>query len=318
MKTHLSLKVGFEGMPKLDLCWEVTTCYLQVNCGVKVRIWVFRQGSFSLVGHNFSWLEWVGHGLKTRSTTTASRKPQRCSSKMCVKIECIYFCEPLKKKRLKQTQKTFLPAYLQKLFLLEKELGPRLNHKIIPPLIIQCRSNWSLFFVILIYLEKWCCDLNLEMKDYLRNHFVQFQQSSDGKWKSKMARGGGNKKRFQYCTDSSEQAILYLRTQFHWSFITRQCLNSGRYLRLHFSLRICNPFAFHQFQDWEREDKIWAKDRQHSFCFWISWFKEHKKTWYVDLKTQLLHDNCRQRGRNIQNARCLETMMDDWILENQK
>ena len=30
-------------------------------------------------------------------------------------------------------------------------------------------------------------------------------------WKSKMARRGGNKKRFQYCTDSSGQEILYLR-----------------------------------------------------------------------------------------------------------
>ena len=30
-------------------------------------------------------------------------------------------------------------------------------------------------------------------------------------WKSKMAGGGGNKKRFQFCTDSSVQEILYLR-----------------------------------------------------------------------------------------------------------
>ena len=28
-------------------------------------------------------------------------------------------------------------------------------------------------------------------------------------WKSKMARGGGNKKRLPYCTDSSGQEILY-------------------------------------------------------------------------------------------------------------
>ena len=31
------------------------------------------------------------------------------------------------------------------------------------------------------------------------------------KWKSSMARGGGNKKRFQYCTDPSGQEILYPR-----------------------------------------------------------------------------------------------------------
>ena len=37
------------------------------------------------------------------------------------------------------------------------------------------------------------------------------QHCSDEKWKSTVARGGGNKKRFPYCTDSSGQEILYLR-----------------------------------------------------------------------------------------------------------
>ena len=48
-------------------------------------------------------------------------------------------------------------------------------------------------------------------KDYLQNHFVHSRHWSDEKWKSIMARGGGrNKKRFQYCSDSSGE-ILYLR-----------------------------------------------------------------------------------------------------------
>ena len=51
----------------------------------------------------------------------------------------------------------------------------------------------------------------LRLKDYLRNHFEQSQHWSDEKWKSTMAEGGGNKKRFQYCTDPSGQEILYLR-----------------------------------------------------------------------------------------------------------
>ena len=48
------------------------------------------------------------------------------------------------------------------------------------------------------------------IKDYLQNYFVYCHHWSDEKWKSRMARGGGNKKRFLYCTDSSG-AILYLR-----------------------------------------------------------------------------------------------------------
>ena len=49
------------------------------------------------------------------------------------------------------------------------------------------------------------------IKDYLQNQFVHSRQRSDEKWKSTMAKGGGNKKRFQCCTDSSGQEILYLR-----------------------------------------------------------------------------------------------------------
>ena len=55
-------------------------------------------------------------------------------------------------------------------------------------------------------------------------------------WKSKMTGVGGNKKRVQYCIDPSGQEILYLRalqgkfrTQSHWSFTTRQCVNSGNF-----------------------------------------------------------------------------------------
>ena len=49
------------------------------------------------------------------------------------------------------------------------------------------------------------------LKDDFRNKFEYSQHWSDEMWKSKMAGGGGNKKRFQCCTDSTGQAILYLR-----------------------------------------------------------------------------------------------------------
>ena len=49
------------------------------------------------------------------------------------------------------------------------------------------------------------------VKDDLLNKFEYSQCWSDDVWKSKMAGGRGNKKRFQYCTDSSGQEILYLR-----------------------------------------------------------------------------------------------------------
>ena len=43
------------------------------------------------------------------------------------------------------------------------------------------------------------------LKNDLRNKFEYFQYWSDDVWKDKMAGGGGNKKQFQYCTESSTQ-----------------------------------------------------------------------------------------------------------------
>ena len=94
-----------------------------------------------------------------------------------------------------------LPAHPQKLYLLGKELGPILNHKIIRSPIAQCRSQPP---------EDDGAIEFLRIKDYLQNHFVHSRQWSDEKSKSIMARGGGNKKIFQYCIDSSGE-ILYLR-----------------------------------------------------------------------------------------------------------
>ena len=48
------------------------------------------------------------------------------------------------------------------------------------------------------------------IKDDLQKYFPHCHHWSDDKWKKSMAGGGGNKKRYQYCTDSSGE-ILYLR-----------------------------------------------------------------------------------------------------------
>ena len=50
-----------------------------------------------------------------------------------------------------------------------------------------------------------------KMKEYLGKNLVHSQHWSDEKWKSTVARGRRNKKRFQYCTHPSGQEILYLR-----------------------------------------------------------------------------------------------------------
>ena len=53
------------------------------------------------------------------------------------------------------------------------------------------------------------------IKDYLQKYFMYCHHWSDEKWRSSMAGGGGNKKRYQYCTDSSGIIVYYRALQDH-------------------------------------------------------------------------------------------------------
>ena len=53
------------------------------------------------------------------------------------------------------------------------------------------------------------------MKDILQNQFPQSIHWSDGGWKAGLAAGGGDKRRFQYCTDASGTIIYFRALQGH-------------------------------------------------------------------------------------------------------
>ena len=62
-------------------------------------------------------------------------------------------------------------------------------------------------------------------------------------------------------------------------------------------------------QDWYRETKVWAKDRQYSFCLWNLWIKNTKILRQSTWKHRVLHSTCIQRGRNIK-TRCIGSTSD--------
>ena len=143
--------------------------------------------------------------------------------------------------RPKQNHKDeILPAHPQELYLLGKEIGPMLNQENILSPIMKCRRNWFIFFVI--YCHHW----------------------SDDKWKSSMARRGGNKKRFQYCTDLSG-AILYLRALHGNSggSLIDPTLHDNRTVSSNSFIMsdVQSIYIPSSIQDWHREVKIWATDR---------------------------------------------------------
>ena len=97
--------------------------------------------------------------------------------------------------RLKQNQEDLpLLAHLQELYLLVKEDGLIQSHFAYP---VAKRLNTLLRHGQLLREEDGAIEF-WTMKDCLRNKFEHSQHWSDDMWKSRMAGGGGNKKRFQY------------------------------------------------------------------------------------------------------------------------
>ena len=90
-----------------------------------------------------------------------------------------------------------------------KDLGPMLNQG-------NIHSPIPIFSKKLIHLLRLGKQVHREddgaiefwrIKDNLQKHFPYCPYWSDDRWKKRMAGGGGNKKRYQYCTDSSGTVV---------------------------------------------------------------------------------------------------------------
>ena len=140
------------------------------------------------------------------SRTATSRKPQKCSSKI-VRWNRVHVLLQADQRPMQNHKDEILPAHPQELFLLARELGLMLNQENIRSPIIQCRRNWSIFFVMVVYFEKMMERLNSgESKTIFRNILcfviIGLEKSGRAEWPE----GGGNKKRFQ-----SSGEFLYFR-----------------------------------------------------------------------------------------------------------
>ena len=89
------------------------------------------------------------------------------------------------------------------------------------------------------------------IKENFQKYFLYCPHLSDSKWKKSMAGGGGNKKRYQHCTNSSG-TIVYLRAlqghsgcNFIDLYFAGQCCDSEQLLPVHVSCLMCNQFTFH-------------------------------------------------------------------------
>ena len=93
------------------------------------------------------------------------------------------------------------------------------------------------------------------------------------------------------------------RMQSHWSYFTRQCHCSGRFLQVHLLCRMCNQFTFHhQFRIDTGRPNFWATDRQYFFWPVDHMDKEHKDPDTIDLEAPRLAQHMYKAWKKHQNT----------------
>ena len=114
--------------------------------------------------------------------------------------------------RLKQNHEdAFLPAHLQELYLSVKRLWTDIEPATYSHIAYPVSKRLSILLHGQLLREEDGAIELWRLKDDHRNEFEYSQHWSGEMWKSTMTKGGGIKKRFQYCTDPSEQEIHHLR-----------------------------------------------------------------------------------------------------------
>ena len=168
--------------------------------------------------------------------------------------------------------------------------------------LIRLLSSWKSFSRKYGAIEFW------RIKDNLQKHFLYCHHWSDDKWKKSMARGGRNQEkipvlywfiRSNLVPPSSSKVIqdavsliLLYRTMSLFRTVSSSTFIMSDVQSIYFPSSI---------QDWYREVKIWATNRQYSFCLWIPWTRDTKILIRSTWMNRVLHNTCIKQGRNHTN-----------------
>ena len=193
MKKSSDPKGWIRGSTKIGPALEVTTSYLQGKYGVEIRIESVNKDN------SHSWVR-ISHGLNGHGIERQQgARPQRAGNlrdavrQFCAEIECTCFCKPTKGQST-TTRRTDVES---------EDVSPVAYP--VSKLLSTLLCHGHLLREDDGAIEFW------RTKEYLRNDLERSQHWSDEVWQSEMVGGGGNKKRFQNCTDPPGQEFLYLR-----------------------------------------------------------------------------------------------------------
>ena len=204
-------KGWIRGNTKIGPVLEVTTSYLQGIYGVKMRIETINKDN------SHSWVR-ISHGLEKLVTDLSNHKEndnEQETSEMqfenfALKTNALALANRSKaeakpqRRTLDSSSTRTLPIGERKWTDMEPEDYSPVDHPVSKQLSTLLRHGHP-------PREDDGAIEFCRIKEYLQNDLMRSQHWSDEKRKSTMAKGGGNKKRFQHCTDPSGQEILCLR-----------------------------------------------------------------------------------------------------------
>ena len=221
----------------------------------------------------------------------------------------------------KQNHKNdILPAHPQELHLLGTELGLMLNQENSRSPIIQCRRFWFIFFVMdNMCIEKMMEQFNSwEIKKIFRNIscivLMDTDESGRAAWQEEEETRKGTIVVLileeQFCTSELFKVIpdavlliLLYRTMSWFRMVSSSTFITSDVQSIHI------PSSF---QDWYREDKIWATDRQYSCCLWILCTRITRILMRSTWMHRVMHNTCIKHGRDIKTQCIRSTSIFLW------
>ena len=227
--------------PKLDPYWKSQPATYKVNMEWKLELSLWTK---TILTHGSEFLMAWRYLIRTWTT------PQKCSSKTALKLNASDFASRSKAKA-KPQGRTSASSSTKTILIGERtwaDIEPQehsLSDHSVSKKLINLLRHGSLPREDDGAIEFW------RIKDYLQDHFVLSPHWSDEKWKSMFGRRRRTQEKisvlywFIRSNSVPPSSSRSFRTQSSWSLITWQCRDSGRFLQVHLSRRMCNQSTFH-------------------------------------------------------------------------
>ena len=181
-------KGWIQGNTKIGPVLEVATSYLHGKYGVEIRIWSLNSDN------THSWVR-IFHGSNKfviNLNNNEQEIPEVQLEEYASKLDAKDFACRSKAKAKPQPGKFSFSDY---------EVSKKVTYLLRHSQQVHREDDGAVHF--------W------RMKENLQSQFPQSIRWSDGRWKAYLTAGGGDKRRFQYCTDASGTIVYFRALQGH-------------------------------------------------------------------------------------------------------